>query len=131
MSKFEKNKSSVSIEIIEEIKIIENSDTFTKARGGYTTLVLLKCKHCENILARYKKDGSIDGQYISKNGIKKPETLERCYGDRFEKQAPEGDIWNCSKCELEIGKGCYWTKNNENRWCYILSEYDENKNKKY
>lgn len=65
-------------------------DKYSRARGGTSQMLDLKCANCGNDLFLYQKDG--------------PGRLLRCYLDRiFDKSMDEGMPVKCSQCGTLIG----------------------------
>ena len=92
-------------------------DKYRSARGGYSRLLNIHCRKCNNLVAVYQKDG--------------PGVLERLYIDRVFEPDELVNLQNsdiegiqplkCSKCNVVLGTPYIYEK--ENRKAFRLYEY--------
>ena len=70
-------------------------DQYRKTRGGYSRLLEIHCRKCNNLVTLYQKDG--------------PGNLRRMYLDRMLSVVKSGDL-KCGKCGEILGSRYVYAK---------------------
>jgi hypothetical protein len=96
------------------MKLTFKKDNYSKARGSYSRLINVYCRKCNNLIAKYQKDG--------------PGNLRRMYLDRItspkelvnlqEKSINKIQTLKCKKCKEMLGTPYIYEK--ENRKAFKL-----------
>lgn len=79
--------------------IILKKDKYKNARGGYSRLLNLHCRKCENIFAIYQKDGAGNLRRLYMDRIMAPEKLVGLQNKNIKDVAPI----KCDKCNIIVG----------------------------